>query len=145
MKEKIQFKLNDKPIELEIDGNHSLLWVLRTECAMTGPKFGCGNGFCGACTVLVNMKPIRSCGFPVSFVKDTEVITIDPSDAAELGFMRSLGVDPKTPQADAGMRMEPPPSLAWAIGTSPAATAEADPPLDPPGEWERSQGLAVGP
>lgn len=77
MKEKVQFKLNGKPIELEIDGNRSLLWVLRTECEMTGPKFGCGNGFCGACTVLVNMKPIRSCGFPISFVKDTEVLTIE--------------------------------------------------------------------
>jgi aerobic-type carbon monoxide dehydrogenase small subunit (CoxS/CutS family) len=50
---------------------------LRTECGLTGPKFGCGKGFCGACTVLVNFKPIRSCVFEIGFVKDTEVLTIE--------------------------------------------------------------------
>ena len=55
------------------------------------------------------------------------------------------GFSPTSPQALAGMRIDPPPSLAWAAGTSPAATAAADPPLEPPGDRDRSQGLRVGP
>ncbi len=55
------------------------------------------------------------------------------------------GLSPTRPQALAGMRIEPPPSLACAIGTSPAATAAAEPPLDPPVEREVSHGLRVAP
>ncbi len=56
-----------------------------------------------------------------------------------------LGFSPTRPQLEAGMRIEPPPSLAWAIGTMPAATAAAEPPLEPPAERSVSQGLRVGP
>src|SRR6476619_6341784 len=56
-----------------------------------------------------------------------------------------LTLSPTSPQQEAGMRIEPPASLACAAGTSPAATAAADPPLDPPGERSRSHGLWVGP
>jgi len=56
-----------------------------------------------------------------------------------------FGFRPNRPQFAAGTRMEPPPSLAWAMGTMPAATAAAEPPLDPPVEWPVFQGLAVGP
>src|SRR5262245_59980144 len=52
---------------------------------------------------------------------------------------------PTRPQHDAGMRIDPPPSLAWAMGTMPAATAAALPPLDPPGVRDVSHGLQVGP
>src|SRR5204863_2755805 len=55
------------------------------------------------------------------------------------------GLSPTSPQALAGIRIDPPPSLACAAGTIPAATAAADPPLDPPGEREASHGLWVGP
>src|SRR5438309_3681105 len=53
--------------------------------------------------------------------------------------------NPTSPQHAAGIRVEPPPSLPWAIGTRPAATAAAEPPDDPPGVRSRSQGLRVGP
>ena len=56
-----------------------------------------------------------------------------------------VGLRPNSPQCDAGMRIEPPPSLPWAMGTMPAATAAAEPPLDPPGVRVGSQGLRVGP
>ncbi len=56
-----------------------------------------------------------------------------------------LGFRPTSPQHDAGMRIEPPPSLACANGTMPLATAAAEPPLDPPGERVRSHGLCVAP
>ena len=55
------------------------------------------------------------------------------------------GLRPTRPQAAAGMRMEPPPSLAWAMGTTPAATSAADPPLEPPTDRVMSQGLRVAP
>jgi aerobic-type carbon monoxide dehydrogenase small subunit (CoxS/CutS family) len=77
MKETINFKLNDKPVRLTVDGERMLLWALRSELNLTGTKFGCGEGFCGACTVLVNKKAVRSCQFPVKDVKGKEVITIE--------------------------------------------------------------------
>src|ERR1700754_3159414 len=61
------------------------------------------------------------------------------------GFRARVGFMPNTPEADAGMRIEPPPSLACAIGRMRAATAAAAPPDDPPEEWSRFQGLRVGP
>jgi aerobic-type carbon monoxide dehydrogenase small subunit (CoxS/CutS family) len=73
----ISFKLNDKPVRLEVDGNRSLLWVLRTDLGLTGTKFGCGASLCGACTVLVNQKAVRTCLMSVKEVQDKEVITIE--------------------------------------------------------------------
>ena len=77
MREAIHFKLNDKPVRLIVDGEQMLLWALRSDLGLIGTKFGCGEGFCGACTVLVNKKAIRSCQFPVKDVKGKEVITIE--------------------------------------------------------------------
>jgi aerobic-type carbon monoxide dehydrogenase small subunit (CoxS/CutS family) len=77
MRETINFKLNDKAKRLTVDGERMLLWILRSELSLTGTKFGCGEGFCGACTVLVNKEAIRSCQFPVKNVKGKEVITIE--------------------------------------------------------------------
>src|SRR5256885_12284502 len=56
-----------------------------------------------------------------------------------------VGLRPKRPHAEAGIRIEPPPSVAWAIGSMPAATAAAAPPLEPPALWPRLHGLRVGP
>jgi len=77
MRETIHFKLNDKPVRLTVDGERMLLWILRSDLSLTGTKFGCGEGFCGSCTVLVNKKAIRSCQFPVKDVKGKEVLTIE--------------------------------------------------------------------
>ena len=77
MKEVIQFKLNGKPTKLTVDSDRMLLWVLRTDLALRGAKYGCGIGFCGACTVLVNNQPIRSCQTPAKDVEDKEVVTIE--------------------------------------------------------------------
>ncbi len=77
MRETINFKLNDKPTRLTVDGERMLLWALRSELNLTGTKFGCGEGFCGACTVLVNKKAIRSCQLPLKDVKGKEVMTIE--------------------------------------------------------------------
>jgi aerobic-type carbon monoxide dehydrogenase small subunit (CoxS/CutS family) len=77
MRETINFKLNDKPVSLHVDSERMLLWALRSELNLTGTKFGCGEGFCGACTVLVNKKAVRSCQLPLKDVKGKEVITIE--------------------------------------------------------------------
>jgi len=77
MIENVSFKLNGKPKTLTIDSKRMLLWVLRTDMGLTGTKYGCGVGLCGACTVLVDNKAVRSCRFPVKDVKGKEVITIE--------------------------------------------------------------------
>jgi len=73
----IKFKLNGKPVELKVDGERRLLWVLRSDLGLTGTKYGCGEGICGACTVLINSKATRSCQVPVKEIKGKEVITIE--------------------------------------------------------------------
>ncbi len=54
-----------------------LLWVLRDELAMTGTKFGCGVGLCGACTVLADGEPVRSCSTPIADVRNRKIVTIE--------------------------------------------------------------------
>ena len=77
MSDSIAFKLNDKLVKLDVDGERTLLWVLRTDLGLTGTKFGCGEGHCGSCTVLVNKVAVRSCLLKVKNVKDKEVVTIE--------------------------------------------------------------------
>lgn len=73
----IQFLLNGKPVRVSADGQRPLLWVLRTDLAITGTKYGCGEGLCGVCTVLVNGEAVLSCQIPVADVADTKVTTIE--------------------------------------------------------------------
>ena len=77
MSDAITFKLNDKSVRLNVDGDRALLWVLRTDLGLTGTKFGCGEGHCGSCTVLVDGVAVRSCLRKVKEVKDKEVVTIE--------------------------------------------------------------------
>lgn len=77
MEEKITFKLNEKSVSLTIDSERTLLWVLRTELGLTGTKYGCGKGLCGACTVIVDDRAVRSCIIPAGSIKGKRVITIE--------------------------------------------------------------------
>jgi aerobic-type carbon monoxide dehydrogenase small subunit (CoxS/CutS family) len=77
MDEKIRFKLNGKATEITTDPSQTLLSVLRNHLGLTGTKYGCGTGFCGACTVLINSEATRSCMLPVSDIAGKEVITIE--------------------------------------------------------------------
>lgn len=77
MEETIRFKLNNKETELVTDPNQILLWVLRNQLGLTGTKYGCGIGFCGACTVLIDNEPVRSCMIPVSDVAGKNLVTIE--------------------------------------------------------------------
>jgi len=77
MEETVRFTLNGKPVTVTVDSDRKLLWVLRTDLGLTGTKYGCGAGICGACTVLVDGKAVRSCVLPVSQVKNAQVTTIE--------------------------------------------------------------------
>ena len=74
MPDLINFRLNGEPVSTTLEGERTLLWVLRTDFGLTGVKYGCGKGFCGACTVLDNNKSVRSCQYPVGSVKGKAVI-----------------------------------------------------------------------
>ena len=77
MIETIQFSLNDKPVSITVDAERMLLWVLRTDLGLTGAKYGCGEGVCGTCTVLVDNEAVPSCQTPVGSIRRAEVRTIE--------------------------------------------------------------------
>jgi nicotinate dehydrogenase subunit A len=77
MVEMISFELNGKPVRIEVDPERPLLWVLRSDLSLTGAKYGCGEGLCGACTVLVDNEPVRSCQAPVKSISGKRVLTIE--------------------------------------------------------------------
>ncbi len=83
MEETIRFKLNGRETELVTDPNQILLWVLRNHFGLTGTKYGCGIGFCGACTVLIDGEATRSCMMPVSDVAGRSVVTIEGLENGE--------------------------------------------------------------
>ena len=77
MAKPIRFRLNGRPTTLETDGGRTLLWVLRTDLELTGAKYGCGAGLCGACTVVVDGEAVRSCVTSLASVEGKEVVTIE--------------------------------------------------------------------
>jgi len=77
MKATIEFTLNGRPTRLQIDGKRTLLWVLRTEFNLTGTKYGCGEGLCGACTVLIDQEAVRSCQVSMDVVAGKKIVTIE--------------------------------------------------------------------
>lgn len=74
---KISFKLNGKPVSLELDPSMRLIDVLREELHMTATKEGCGEGSCGACVVLLDGKSVNSCLLPVANVIGHEIVTLE--------------------------------------------------------------------
>jgi aerobic-type carbon monoxide dehydrogenase small subunit (CoxS/CutS family) len=77
MKIPIRFRLNGRPVSLDAEDDRMLLWVLRTDLGLTGTKYGCGEGICGACTVTVDGKAIRSCRTPLRNVAGKDVVSIE--------------------------------------------------------------------
>src|ERR1700674_2292166 len=78
-------KVNGVARTVDVDGDTPLLWVLRDVLGMTGTKFGCGMALCGACTVHIDGKPVRSCMLPVGAVHDRAVTTIEGIGASPVG------------------------------------------------------------
>ena len=76
-KQRIHFRVNGEEIFTEVASNKTLLWLLREELGLTGTKEGCGAGECGACTVILNGKPVNSCLVMALEVQDAEILTIE--------------------------------------------------------------------
>ena len=72
-----KFTINGRPVALDVDAATPLLWVIRDDVGLTGTKFGCGIGMCGACTVHVDGRAVRSCITPVGSVEGAAVTTIE--------------------------------------------------------------------
>ena len=73
----MQLKINGKTIDLDIESDMPLLWAIRDEVGLTGTKFGCGIAQCGACTVLLDGEPVRSCSIPSGAAAGRKVTTIE--------------------------------------------------------------------
>ena len=77
--------VNGRPVQLDVPPNTPLLWVLRDHLGMTGTKFGCGIGLCGACTVHIDGNPVRSCVTPVEAVGNKPITTIEGIGTTKAG------------------------------------------------------------
>jgi aerobic-type carbon monoxide dehydrogenase small subunit (CoxS/CutS family) len=77
VKETFRFTVNGEAVTLETEADRKLLWVLRTDLDKTGAKYGCGEGMCGSCTVLVEGVPVRSCLVNIASVEGQEITTIE--------------------------------------------------------------------
>jgi isoquinoline 1-oxidoreductase alpha subunit len=73
----VSFTLNDKRVSVDADPKTPLLWVIRDHVGLTGTKYGCGAGHCGACTIHVDGRAVRSCKTLISAVEGAKVITIE--------------------------------------------------------------------
>ncbi len=93
-----EFQLNGQAVTVDIEGDTPLLWALRDDLDMTGTKYGCGIGMCGACTVLVNGRATRSCITPVASVANATITTIEGLDPNGEHPLQKAWVKTQTPQ-----------------------------------------------
>lgn len=95
----MKLTINGETHELDVPEDMPILWAVRDELGMTGTKFGCGKAQCGACTVLLDGNPIRSCVTPLKSVKDQEITTIEALEADDTGrYVQSAWVEMNVPQ-----------------------------------------------
>jgi isoquinoline 1-oxidoreductase alpha subunit len=95
----MKLNVNGKNHTLDVEPEMPLLWALRDELDIKGPKFGCGIAQCGSCTVLLNGEPVRSCSYPVSGASGQKVITIEGlADKGRLHAVQQAWIDHQVPQ-----------------------------------------------
>jgi isoquinoline 1-oxidoreductase alpha subunit len=94
----ITFRINGRAVATDVDNDTPLLWVIRDNLGLTGTKFGCGIGMCGACTVHVGGRPTRSCITPVSSVTDADITTIEGLDPEGRHPLQKAWIDLQVPQ-----------------------------------------------
>jgi isoquinoline 1-oxidoreductase alpha subunit len=94
----LTIKVNGTVQSVNVDNDTPLLWVLRDAIGLTGTKFGCGVAQCGACTVFVDGKPMRSCTLPVSALGTREVITIEGVSGREAEAVQKAWIARDVPQ-----------------------------------------------
>jgi aerobic-type carbon monoxide dehydrogenase small subunit (CoxS/CutS family) len=90
--------VNGIPLEVDLDADTPLLWVLRDEAGLTGTKFGCGISLCGACTVLIDRKPTRSCTLPLSAAAGKSIMTIEGLSADRSHPVQQAWIAESVPQ-----------------------------------------------
>ncbi|MDJ0926720.1 MAG: (2Fe-2S)-binding protein [Gammaproteobacteria bacterium] len=126
----VTFKLNNNPVQVDVDAGTPLLWVLRDSLKKFGTKYGCGRALCGACTVHLDGAPVRACVVPIEAVADRKVTTIEglgeggqhplqaawiAADVPQCGYCQSGQImsaaallasnpDPRDPEIDVAMR-----------------------------------------
>ena len=94
----IRFTVNGERHELEVEPDTPLLWVLREQLGLTGTKFGCGIGACGACTVHVEGTAVRSCSFPVLAAEGRNITTIEGLSADRSHPLQRAWIAEQVPQ-----------------------------------------------
>ncbi len=94
----LSLTVNGTTREVDVDPATPLLWVIRDELRLTGTKFGCGIAQCGACTVMVNGQPTRSCVTPVDTVTGTNITTIEAVEGPEAEAVQAAWVELNVPQ-----------------------------------------------
>ncbi|ACI52817.1 (2Fe-2S)-binding domain protein [Gluconacetobacter diazotrophicus PA1 5] len=92
------FRLNGHDVSVDVPDDTPLLWVIRDEIGLTGTKFGCGIGMCGACTVHVGGRATRSCITPVVAVQGADITTIEGLDPAGAHPLQEAWKDLQVPQ-----------------------------------------------
>ncbi|MGD2046549.1 MAG: (2Fe-2S)-binding protein [Gemmatimonadota bacterium] len=119
----IEFTLNGTPTSIDVDPTTPLLWAIREQTGLTGTKFGCGIGACGACTVHVDGTPVRSCSTPIQTVEGRSVTTIEGLAAGGLHPVQQAWIDHQVPQCgycQSGMIM----AIAALLQENPTPTDE---------------------
>jgi isoquinoline 1-oxidoreductase alpha subunit len=117
----IRLSVNGVVHDLDLEPDAPLLWVIRDELNLTGTKFGCGIAACGACTVHVNGKAMRSCVVPVGSVANAQITTIEGLGAGGLNAVQQAWIDHQVPQCgycQSGMIM----AVSAFLATNPAPT-----------------------
>jgi isoquinoline 1-oxidoreductase subunit alpha len=94
----VKLIINGKTHDLDVEGDTPLLWVIRDEVGLTGTKFGCGVGACGACTVLLEGEPTRSCVLPLSVVAGKSITTIEGLSADKSHPVQKAWIAESVPQ-----------------------------------------------
>jgi isoquinoline 1-oxidoreductase alpha subunit len=94
----ITFSVNGADQSVDVPKDMPLLWVLRDHLQLTGTKFGCGESFCGACTVHLDGRPVRSCSVDVGSVAGKKVVTIEGIDGPVIEALRAAWSDLDVPQ-----------------------------------------------
>lgn len=119
----IRFTVNGREVEVDAPDDEPLVWVLRDNLGLTGTRFGCGGGYCGSCSILLDGSSVQSCLLPVSAVAGRDVRTIEAPVAAGsvLGHVRDAFVEHQVPQCGWCM-------TGWQMVLT--STLEADPSID---------------
>jgi len=94
----LELHINGQLKKLEVDQDMPLLWALRDLLQLTGSKFGCGAGLCGACTVHVDGEPMRSCSLPVKSLVGKKITTIEGMSGEKLHAVQQAWLDENVPQ-----------------------------------------------